>query len=145
MSIVSGPSKFVAEVKINATWDEDLSSAETSKYRQLKSTFEQQVITLITYLYYTYYLLILHLQDIMLSLFVLVGVIIWKQFGQQVRIFIMLHIYPAFNFVKPIIKNIAFKCIDYKTIKYFQAWMLFSNQVLFLKDHIQSIDVLSFK
>lgn len=48
MSIVSGPSKFVAEVKINATWDEDLSSAETSKYRQLKSTFEQQVITLIT-------------------------------------------------------------------------------------------------
>ncbi|CAG2231298.1 unnamed protein product [Mytilus edulis] len=64
---VSGPSKFVAEVKINATWDEDLSSAETSKYRQLKSTFEQQ------------------------------------------------------------------------------AWMLFSNKVLFLKDHIQSIDVLSFK
>ncbi|CAC5425942.1 unnamed protein product [Mytilus coruscus] len=64
---VSGPSKFVAEVKINATWDEDLSSAESSEYRQLKATFEQQ------------------------------------------------------------------------------AWMLFSNQVLFLKDHIESIDVLSFK
>ncbi|XP_063435862.1 uncharacterized protein LOC134716784 [Mytilus trossulus] len=64
---VSGPSKFVAEVKINATWDEDLSSAETSKYRQLKSTIEQQ------------------------------------------------------------------------------ARMLFSNKVLFLKDHIESIDVLSFK
>ncbi|XP_052102073.1 uncharacterized protein LOC127735795 isoform X3 [Mytilus californianus] len=64
---VSGPSKFVAEVKINATWDEDLSSAESSDYRQLKATFEQQ------------------------------------------------------------------------------AWLLFSNQVLFLKDNIESIDVLSFK
>ncbi|VDI22128.1 Hypothetical predicted protein [Mytilus galloprovincialis] len=64
---VSGPSKFVAEVKINATWDEDLRSAETSKYRQLKSTIEQQ------------------------------------------------------------------------------AWMMFSNKVLVLKDNIETIDVLSFK